>query len=126
MSDEGTPAKVRLNDELGPDAPAPVRWYCVRQDGLATWCKDERDAIATAEQCAVSWPSHGPYRAVQLVDAAEVAAERERLRDCRLCANFTVQSGGCVSVLRCVGGDRYRATTPRQYWEARPIEPAPF
>jgi hypothetical protein len=57
---------------------------------------------------------------------AGVAAERERLRDCRLCANFTVQSGGCVSVLRCVGGDRYRATTPRQYWEARPIEPAPF
>jgi hypothetical protein len=59
------------------------------------------------------------------IDAA-VAAERERWRDCRLCANFTVQSGGCVSVLRCVGGDRYRATTPRQYWEARPIEPAPF
>jgi hypothetical protein len=76
MSDEGTPAKVRLNDELGPDAPAAVRWYCVRQDGLATWCKDERDAIATAEQCAVSWPSHGPYRAVQLVDASELQALR--------------------------------------------------
>jgi len=63
----------------GPDAPAPVRWYCVRQDGLATWCKDERDAIATAEQCAVSWPSHGPYRAVQLVDAAEIERLRARV-----------------------------------------------
>ena len=54
------------------------------------------------------------------------AAERKRLRDCRLCANYTTASGGCVSVLRCVGGNRYRATTPRQYWEAPPIEPAPF
>ena len=77
MTNERTPAKVRLNGELGPNAPAPVRWYCVSRAGRATWCKDERDAIATAEQCAMSWPSDGPYRAAQLVDAAEL----ERLRD---------------------------------------------
>jgi hypothetical protein len=95
MSDDATPAKVRLNDGLGPDAPAPVRWYCVRQDGLATWCKDERDAIATAEQCAVSWPSHGPYRAVQLVDAAELAAALDLLARCR--SQIEVYEGACYS-----------------------------
>ena len=45
--------------------------------------------------------------------AAEcVAAER----DCRLCANFTTASGGCVSVLRCVESDQFKKTTPHQYW----------
>jgi len=80
METTGTPGNVRLNDELGPNAPAAVRWYCVRQDGLATLCSGgERDALATAEQCAVSWPSHGPYRAVQLVDAAEIERLRARV-----------------------------------------------
>jgi hypothetical protein len=44
--------------------------------------------------------------------------ERERLRDCRLCRHYTTASGGCVSVLQCVAGDRFTATAPLRYWEA--------
>lgn len=59
--------------------------------------------------------------------ASEVAAiERERLQDCRLCTRHTTASGGCVSALRCVGGDRFQPTQPRQLWEAPPPDPAPF
>jgi hypothetical protein len=79
MSDEPTPAKARLNDELGPDAPAPVRWYCVSRDGLATLCKDEADARATARGSDQAWRTAGPHRAVQLVDAAEVQRLRARV-----------------------------------------------
>lgn len=39
-------------------------------------------------------------------------------RDCRLCANYTTASGGCVSTVQCVDSDQYRATAPRQYWKA--------
>lgn len=39
-------------------------------------------------------------------------------RDCRLCANFTTQAGGCVSVVQCVDSMQFKATTPRQYWIA--------
>jgi hypothetical protein len=79
MSDEPTPAKARLNDELGPDAPSPVRWYCVSRDGLATLCKDEADARATARGSDQAWRTAGPHRAVQLVDAAEVQRLRARV-----------------------------------------------
>jgi hypothetical protein len=50
-------------------------------------------------------------------------SERDALRadaDCRLCANFTTKSGGCVSLVQCVDGSQYKATTPRQYWLAGP------
>ena len=61
----------------------------------------------------------------------EVMRERDAAlnlwpRDCRLCGNYTTASGGCVSVLRCVDSNQYKATAPRQYWEAKPVEPAPF
>lgn len=39
-------------------------------------------------------------------------------RDCRTCAHHTYSSGGCVSALRCLGGDRYQPTQPRQLWGA--------
>lgn len=64
------------------------------------------------------------YTANQMLAYAAEAVAAER--DCRLCASYSTASGGCVSVLRCVAGDRFKATAPRQYWEARPIEPAPF
>lgn len=60
-------------------------------------------------------------RAADLCAAARAAA-----RDCRTCAHHTYASGGCVSALRCVGGDRYQPTQPRQLWEQRPPKPAPF
>jgi hypothetical protein len=49
------------------------------------------------------------------------AAERDALwaaADCRLCANFTTKSGGCVSLVQCVDGSQYKATPPRQYWRS--------
>lgn len=60
-------------------------------------------------------------RAVILCSAARAAA-----LDCRTCAHHTYASGGCMSALRCVGGDRYTPTQPRKLWEERPCEPAPF
>jgi hypothetical protein len=39
-------------------------------------------------------------------------------RDCRLCANYTTASGGCISTVKCVDSDQFRATAPRQYWKA--------
>ena len=106
---------------------AEARWYCVSREGLATLCKDEADAHETVAGADKSWPRGGPHNAVQLVDAAAVEAALALWpRDCRLCANYTTASGGCVSVLRCVDSSEYKATTPRQFWEARPVEPAPF
>ena len=47
-------------------------------------------------------------------------------RDCRTCRNFTTRSGGCVSVLRCVDGSSYQRQGRFQYWEAAPLDQAPF
>jgi len=41
-------------------------------------------------------------------------------RDCRLCAKFTTQTGGCTSTAQCVDSDQYKATAPRQYWVSGP------
>jgi hypothetical protein len=41
-------------------------------------------------------------------------------RDCRLCAKFTTQTGGCTSTVQCVDSDQYKATVPRQYWVSGP------
>jgi len=41
-------------------------------------------------------------------------------RDCRLCANFTTKTGGCVSVVQCVDSMQFKATPPRQYWVSAP------
>ena len=61
---------------------AGALWYCVSKDGRATLCTDEDDAIAEVARDTVDWPLHAPYRAVQLVDVANVAdavaAERKR------------------------------------------------
>jgi hypothetical protein len=56
-----------------------VRWYCVSREGLATLCKDEADARATARGSDQAWRTAGPHRAVQLVDAAEVERLRARV-----------------------------------------------
>ena len=69
-------AVLGANIESALVAPAPVRWYCVSREGIATWCKDEADARDTATSADVAWPNCKPHRAMQLVDAAEI----ERLR----------------------------------------------
>lgn len=58
---------------------AEASWYCLSRDGLATLCKDAADAKETAGQCDKSWPAGGPYRAVLLVDAVEIAWLRHEL-----------------------------------------------
>ena len=50
-------------------------------------------------------------------------------RDCRLCANFTTRSGGCLAVAQCVDSDLFRETAPRRYWQLDtslpPVKPEP-
>jgi hypothetical protein len=66
----GPPGMVRLTAGLGPP---PARWYCVSNDGMATLCKDQEDAQASARHCDLAWPKGAPHRAVLLGD---VTAER--------------------------------------------------
>ncbi len=94
---EPRPGGSALSDELGPDAPAPVRWYCVSREGLATLCKDEADAHDTATSADADWPTCKPHRAVQLVDVAEV----ERLR-----ATLAAIAKHSTSTLRTNSKDR--------------------
>jgi hypothetical protein len=99
MTNDATPAKVRLTDGLGPDPERDCQ-----HGQLARAC----------DRCA---------------DAREIAELRAALldaRDCRTCRNFTTRSGGCVSVLRCVDGSSYQRQGRFQYWEAAPLDPAPF
>lgn len=69
---------------MPPLPPLPARWYCVSNDGRATLCTCERDALENAarrdalENAAsqnVDLPRSAPHRAVMMGD---VAAERER------------------------------------------------
>jgi hypothetical protein len=57
-----------------------------------------------------------PGDAIVLVDSALSLS----LQDCRLCANYTTNAGGCVSLVQCVDGAQFKGTTPRQYWTAGP------
>ena len=70
LADQKTPA---VNDNAG-------RWYVIANDGMATLCASEADALAEAADADAAWPRKAPHRAVQLVPAhqlaAAVAAER--------------------------------------------------
>ncbi len=77
MTDDATPAKVRLTDGLGSTLP---RWYCIASNGVATLCADENDARTLAKDCDLDWPTNAPHRAVLLGD---VAALREALKELR-------------------------------------------
>lgn len=91
----------------------PERWYCVSSYGIATLCKDEEDARATARHCDLAWPKGSPHRAVVLGDvAAAVAQERERCA--KLCENaartwLKVMSPEVVFCLKATA-DAIRAT----------------
>lgn len=52
--------------------------------------------------------------------AARDAALNLWPRDCRLCAHYTTQSGGCTSLAQCVDSAQFKATAPRQYWISGP------
>ena len=54
-------------------------WYCVDNQGEASMRDSEADARVMAEIYTREYPHRAPYRAVQLVDAAElVALQAER------------------------------------------------
>lgn len=78
MDETDPPAKVASNDQLGHAAEA--RWYCLSREGMATLCACEEDAKTEAANAQENYPRSGPYRAVQLCDAAEIA-ELDALRD---------------------------------------------
>jgi len=46
--------------------------------------------------------------------------DRASQQDCRLCAYFTTQTGGCTSVVQCVDSMQFTATPPRRYWKESP------
>ena len=48
-------------------------WYMVDKGGMATLCADQQDAEIEAKEADAVWPRAGPHRAVQLVDAGELA-----------------------------------------------------
>ena len=52
------------------------RWYSVNNMGMATLCADKADAEDVARTCDMEWPRQGPHRAVQLVEASTLDAER--------------------------------------------------
>lgn len=49
------------------------RWYMVTKGGAATLCVDEQDARDEAARADQEWPRNAPHRAVQLVEASELA-----------------------------------------------------
>jgi len=55
----------RLEDRLR-EVERTARWYCVSREGLATLCKDERDARQVAIDADAQFPACGPHRAVRL------------------------------------------------------------
>jgi hypothetical protein len=92
--------------------PAAWRWGVERLRGRPEWrysiFQTRKEAVPLYDQAALDaalnlWP-----------------------RDCRLCANYTTKTGGCISVVQCVDSAQFKATAPRQYWVTRPnvgIEP---
>ncbi len=57
-----------------PEALRDARWYMVNKMGMATLCASKADAEKEAADAQRFWPHMGPHRAVQLVEAASVAA----------------------------------------------------
>lgn len=109
MTDQATPAKVRLTDGLGP--------LVERLLNEADLCRnDGADDIAALLDEAVA--EIGVLRSANITWGKVV----EAWRDCRTCRNFTTASGGCVSVLRCVDGSAYTRQGVVQMWEAAPVD----
>lgn len=50
-------------------------WYTVANDGRATLCANEQEAVESCPKLDVYWPHRAPHKALLLGD---VAAERER------------------------------------------------
>lgn len=54
-----------------------ARWYSVSRTGQAMLCVDEADAVRSSATSSIAFAFDAPYRAVQMVDIAAVAALRK-------------------------------------------------
>ena len=132
-----------VSDNAAPVEPAvPVAWHCPNDPDSATAFYWRRTSNGMCPNCGkkllpvvaeqdIAVPPHGPRRAVMLAEvpparvplydqAALDAALNLWPRDCRLCAHFTTQTGGCTSAVQCVDSAQFKTTPPRQYWAAGP------
>lgn len=98
----------------------PRAWLYENVAGaVAVHTNTERVRFEADMRAAREYPD--AHSMVPLYDRAAIdAALNLWPRDCRLCAKFTTQSGGCTSTVQCVDSDQYKATTPRQYWHSGP------
>lgn len=120
MTNERSPAPVGWNEGLGPP---PER---AAVDKLMKRCQigvGGRHALDNAHDIMAE--CYGTLGRQQ-IEIDRLRAALLDARDCRTCRNFSTRSGGCVSVLRCVDGSGYQRQGRFQYWEAAPLDPAPF
>jgi hypothetical protein len=92
----------------------------VRPRALLLTHKDGRETLHPMDAYAIAYRDTAVSETVLYDQAALDSALNLWPRDCRLCAHFTTQAGGCVSVVQCVDSMQFKATTPRQYWIAVP------
>ena len=102
-----------------PAVGAHVDWG-VRPRALLLTHTDGRETLHPMSQYAIAYRDTAVSEALLYDQAAIDAVLNLWPRDCRLCAHFTTQAGGCVSVVQCVDSMQFKATTPRQYWIAGP------
>lgn len=66
---EGCAMTTQNYDDSGSvSSPPKPRWYCLSIDGAATLCIDQADAVETALDADLAFPSGAPHRAVQMVE----------------------------------------------------------
>ena len=56
------------DDSGSVSSPPEARWCCLSIDGAATLCIDQADAVETALDADLAFPSRAPHRAVQMVE----------------------------------------------------------
>jgi hypothetical protein len=103
-----------------PPAPMGQVDQGVRPRALLLTHKDGRETLHPMDTYAVAYRDTAVSEALLYDQAALDAALNLWPRDCRLCANYTTQAGGCLSVVQCVDSMQFKATAPRQYWIAGP------
>ena len=107
------------------EAPRRTEWGAGMMEALIALGTDEtlrlyanQDAVPMVNALLSAHPA--PARVPLYDQAALDAALNLWPRDCRLCAHFTTQTGGCTSAVQCVDSAQFKTTPPRQYWAAGP------
>lgn len=99
IATQKTPA---VNDNAG-------RWYMLANDGMATLCASEADALAEAADADAAWPRMAPHRAVQLVPADQLTAAADAERE---------KCAGIVNELRMECARRNMPESATMLWHA--------